>query len=300
MTRRYPARRWTKKTPYRQRRRSTVRPKIKARRFKRRVLNVSTRKKRDVMLPQAGSINTPGNLGGTRIVAQPMSTAGQYFSAHFIWCATARANEDGGFDGPSNINQEASRTATDCYIRGVKENISIQTHGAASWFWRRIVFTMFGDNQLRADDGNVHVPYNSSDDTGVTRLVGRFDADNTFSENIQSLVFRGVEGSDWIDPITAPLDTRRIKIVRDVKQNIRSGNDFGTTKNMKRWYPINKTLRYNEEQKGGHQTGSLLSSLDSTSMGDLYIYDIFQNARHASEQDWIDFSPEATLYWHER
>lgn len=269
------------------------------------VLNTTTRKKKDVMLPVAGSIETVGSLGGTRIVAQPMTAPNQYFSSHFIWCPTARLRNATSIDGrPPTVADESTRTSTDCFMVGLRERINLESKGAASWFWRRIVFTIYGIETLLDPNGNIRVPWAWDGTTGTLRLVGSLnsgtDTSNAIRDNFLGLMFTGVEGEDWLDPIEAQVDKRRIKLISDRVTTINSGNDFGAVRNMKRYYAFNRTLRYNEEQDGAQQSQNLLSAIDSSSMGDVYVYDIFQNNRQASDQDWLDFSPEATLLWHER
>lgn len=253
------------------------------------------------MLPIAGSILTPGNIGGTRITAIPQSGPDDYESQIFVWCPTARFMQR-TVGAPGFVGDEATRTASEVYIRGVKERLAIETHGAAAWVHRRITFRMYGFAPWIGTDGTPHIPYSFNNDQGYLRSFYRISqgADAQIRNQVTGLIFRGEEGNDWLDPTEAQLDRRRIQVVRDERRIITSGNDFGTIKPRSWWCPVNKKLLYDDEQAGGREVSGLLSATDTKSMGDLYIMDIFRNTRQASEQDWLDISCEATLYWHER
>lgn len=272
---------------------------FRRRRYARRVLNVSTRKKVDKMMPIAGSILTPGNIGSTRITAIPDMTATDFDTQFYIWCPTARANMASS-STPGTTFDSATRTASRCFIRGLKEKISIETHGAASWYWRRVVFFMKGTDYLRDETDIPRIPYVFNNDHGTMRLVGSTGSDPTFQNNILGLIFLGFEGNDWIDPITAKVDKTRVRIAYDKTRRINSGNDFGTTRSFNMWHPVSRTLEYQDDQAGGREQASLLSSFSERSCGDMYVFDMFRNNRQASDQDWLDFTPEAQLFWHER
>jgi len=278
---------------------TTKRRTFRRRRFVKRVLNVSTRKKVDKMMPIAGSILTPGSIGSTRITAVPDMTGQDFDTQFYIWCPTARANLASA-GNPGSVFDSATRTASNCYIRGLKEKINIETRGAASWYWRRIVFFMKGTDFLRDETDIVRIPYQFNTDHGTMRLVGSTGSDPTFQNGILGLIFLGFEGNDWIDPITAKTDKTRVRIAYDKTRMIKSGNDFGTTKSFNMWHGVNKTLEYQDDQAGGREQAGLLSSFSERSCGDMYVFDMFRNNRQASDQDWLDFTPEAQLFWHER
>lgn len=259
---------------------------------------MSTRKKCDKMMPIAGSILTPGNIGSTRITAIPDMTTSDFDTQFYIWCPTARANNAGNRDG--NVFDSATRTASSCNIRGLRERISVETHGAASWYWRRIIFFMKGTDFLRDETDIPRIPYVFNNDHGTMRLVGSMGTDPTFQNNILGLVFLGTEGNDWVDPISAKADKTRVRIAYDKTRKIASGNDFGTSKVYNLWHKVYKNLEYQDDQAGGREQAGLLSSFSEKSCGDMYVLDMFRNNRQASDQDWLDFTPEAQLFWHER
>lgn len=127
-------RRSTRRVARRTRTRITRRPRTMSRK---RVLNISSRKKQDNMLPYAtnpdgsggvpASFGVPGNNGGC-----------------FVWCATAR-------DRSSNLGDPTATSVRETdviYARGLKERIRLTSNSARSWRWRRICFTAKGVEQL--------------------------------------------------------------------------------------------------------------------------------------------------------
>lgn len=252
------------------------------------------------MLPVIGTLDGGGTIGPTRIVADGEDSTQSFY----IWGATLRSNLSGtGTDNKGYVEDEATRTASNCYIRGLRERITIETHGAAAWKWRRIVFATFGSDLFRDDALNVHLPWTFGTN-GVSRLVADMNtgdtATNTIRDKILSALFRGVEGVDWYSTLTAPTDKRRLKILSDRVRTINSGNNFGCMRDFRIWLPINKYILYDDDQQGGRQVMNVQSALDTKSLGDVYVLDIFEPTKQSSDQDWLDFLPEARLYWHER
>lgn len=252
------------------------------------------------MLPVQGTLDGGGTVGPTRIFAAGEDSVAEFF----IWGATLRSNLSGtGGDNKGLVEDEATRTASNCFIRGLKERITIETHGAAAWKWRRIVFATFGSDLFRDDAQAIHLPWTFGTN-GVSRLVADMNAADTATTTIRdrilSALFRGTEGVDWYNVMTAPADRRRLRILSDKVRTVNSGNNFGCMRDFHIWLPINKYILYDDDQEGGRQVMNIQSSLDTRSLGDVYVIDMFEPTKQSSDQDWLDFSPEARLYWHER
>lgn len=277
-------------------RRSTKRPMSK-----KRILNVTSRKKRDTMLSWS---NTAPNgapqsfaVGGANI---PGSTYGS-----FLWCATARDLSNGS--GANTISLQSQRTAQVCFMRGLSEKLRIQTNSGLPWFHRRICFTSKAIQfytRAAADTGslvNPVAPYLESSN-GYTRLWSNDQINNipnTVNER-QSLIFKGSNGQDWNDILIAPLDTARINVKYDRTQMIRSGNANGTVKLINLWHPMNKNLVYDDDEAGDRMTASPISVQSKLGMGDYYVYDIFVPGVGATATDILNVGAVSSLYWHEK
>lgn len=269
---------------------------------RKRILNVTSRKKKDTMQPTAGEQSTaadPPTLGPRRFVASD----GQIM---VMWCPTKRRRDT--FGSPGNVptvDDPACRTATECFYRGLKERINISTSGSSSWRWRRICFTFKSDRFLFNPDGPLGVftrldegepPY------GYLRGLNAFNFGDTFqrqmAEQIQSYMFQGTSGIDWNSTYTAKTDGERINVKYDKTRIISSGNDAGVMRDYNIWHPMNKNLVYDEDEEGGTQQNGSMSAMTKRSMGDYYVVDFIGcNDNNAEE---LIFNPTATLYWHER
>lgn len=122
-----------------------------------------------------------------------------------------------------------------------------------------------------------------------------------------STLFRGLGPNnvgaipqDWIDPITAPIDTKTVKVMYDHVTRINSGNDAGIVKTYNLWHGVNKNLYYDDREIGGDIGSSPVATESSRfGMGNMYIFDIIVgNSDDAA--DALDFLPTSTLYWHEK
>lgn len=234
-----------------------------------------------------------GTTGLTKGPARIAAGTGTVVQA--IWCATARpaesSNDTKGLPLDSNV-----RTASTCFMRGLKERIELRTNSGLAWQWRRITFTMKGGaiNLDAFDPGTAPTARQTSE--GMVRL---FVSDSTVIDRTTDLVFRGNNGTDWSNHFTAPTDSTRVLIHSDKTYNIRSRNESGTVINLNRWYPMNKNLYYQDSESGNRVQQGLYSVNSRLGMGDYYVYDLFYpNGGEAGDELSVDM--EASLYWHER
>jgi len=214
-----------------------------------------------------------------------------------VWCPTARPAEDISGVKRSAIDK-ASRTSTDCYMRGVKEQILFETIGGASWSWRRICFTVKGDsvNLANTDPTTSEVARITSN--GMMRLMTQ---DPTTFDAASDLVFEGTFNQDWFSPIIAKTTGRKVTIHYDKLRTINGGNAKATARRFNIWHPMNKNLFYEDFESGGAMNPSMFAVEGPKGMGDYYIYDIFEaNTGAVADTDVMQFTPQATLYWHEK
>lgn len=303
-----------RKTQRKTRRRSTVKTrrsakKVMKRTSTKRILNITSRKKRDTMLAFTNTTNT-GAISSSGPVAGPAYANGANPYTAFIWCATARGLVQ--FSGGSNtIVQEASRTATTCYMRGLSEHVRIQTSSGLPWIWRRIAFKAKNNIFSVADPtdtGSGPTGYRTNLETsnGYQRLFWQMTGTPSSTPNLGSfnavvdILFKGAQGIDFVDFTLAHVDTRRVDLAYDKTVRVSSGNASGVLREYKRWHPMNKNLVYNDDEQGEVQTTQGFSVKDKQGMGDYYIIDFFTPGTGSSGSDILQLSANSTLYWHEK
>lgn len=274
---------YVKKRPYR---RTPIRRKMP----QKRILNLTSTKKRDTMLGYSNS-TAANQSGSTTYLAQPAVVTGINANACFVWCATARAASDG--TGPGVPIEQATRTATTCYMRGLKEKIEIQCSDGLPWQWRRICFTTKSQFLTVSTSFNVRQLTSS----GYARVMNQLA--NPFT-TLYPLLFRGLQNSDWNDAMIAPVDTSRVTLKYDKVVSIASGNEDGCVRSYSRWHAMNKNLVYDDDENGATESSNDFSVTSKAGMGDYYVVDIFRPRLGGATNNQLSINPQATLYWHEK
>nr|QJB18621.1 MAG: capsid protein [Genomoviridae sp.] len=295
--RRYPARRRpTRKSSYRSksRRSYTGRRRVSRAPSRKRILNMTSTKKKDNMLCWTNTSPSQIVLGFTYGVGPAILTGGNTYI--FPWVANYRPATDytGGFARPV---QESVRTSTVCYMRGVKEQIQIQTNTGMPWTWRRICFTLKGTALRNFATTNMWM--NITNGNGPTRLMNNW-ATTTGGQAIVDLVFDGRTGADWDSVYAAKTDKQRISVHYDKTVTMNPGNESGYVRNFKLWHPMNKNMQYDDDESGDGESTAGYSTLNKMGMGDYYIVDIIASGTAGDSDDMLRFNPQATLYWHEK
>lgn len=268
---------------------------------KKSILNLTSRKKKNTMLSWSNSNPSSGVSAAT--VAQPITANGNT-GYRGVWIATAQdLTDQTGVLG--RVAEEAVRTATSCFMRGVSEHIRVQTSSPVPWFWRRICFTYKGPdlNTLSSLDTPTSTSFQYLDTTaGMQRLGFNQNIANMSNtiNNHDAIIFRGAKGLDWNDPIIAPVDNTRVSLKFDKTWILRSGNQSGTVREMKLWHGMNKTLMYGDDESGDAESTSYQSVASKVGMGDYYIMDLLYPGAGATASDLVQLSPNSTLYWHEK
>lgn len=237
-------------------------------------------------------IPTTANPDGTNLATGGYVVPGNVGAA-FLWCATARDKIAIGGDGTASSVRESDV----CYMRGLKEDLYLTSSTGSSWRWRRICFTARGFENTAVITSRTSLETSN----GWVRLLA--SVKNTTNDvNIQTYLFQGAAGIDWIDPFIARPDNNRVSIKYDRTRILRSGNANGVFLHSKQWMPMNSNLVYNTDEQGESENNgvnSFYSTVGRKGMGDYYVYDIFDNLEALSTNQLI-FRPEATLYWHEK
>jgi len=273
---------------------------------RKRILDITTRKKQDNMmlnstvtaadpynaLPSQFPAELRGNFNGG-IAGQPALDRTPYA---FLWCATARGMT-------SDVKAIGARSVLDPYMVGLRENIEIQVNNGTPWQWRRICFRTKRDMDVVLGSTGVNTKYFTGlSDGSARRTVSTLAGNRNTGEQyaVYELLFQGQNGTDWVDPMTAKVDTTRMAIVSDTVKTLACGNEAGMIRKYKRWYPMRKTLVYNGDENSSSVISSDFSTRDPPGMGDFFILDLFRARYGATDASVLSFSPQATLYWHEK
>ena len=263
-------------------------------------------------------------------VGRPVPTGTPAYTYCIPWLSTWRR--------PVGVGNNASQsllTSGSPFYKGLSENVTISVTGPTPWQWRRICFTLKGDEVLKefatrqGDDTIIHSPeaffHNQfTGDSGVFRPM--YDIASYYGVNettpstpgttpasyfrLLNTLFRGISAQqdpanvtniDYINVITAKTDNSDVTIKYDKTVTIASGNEAGVQRNHRRYHPMNKTLVYDSIEQGNQTVYAARSTESKPGMGDYYVVDFFQ-ARYLSQADEGDlvFDPRATLYWHEK
>jgi len=219
-----------------------------------------------------------------------------------LWCATARTLLE-TVDPLSEIASKNNRQASICYMKGLAETITIRTDTSNAWRWRRIVFqtkaplpistAALAYYKLAQGDGFMYQRANTA--------LPFPDVTNMYAYLFRGLGINSVSAlpQDWLDPVTAPIDTVRVKVMYDKVTRISSGNDAGVVRTYRRWHPMNGNLHYNDQEFGGTLSTNPFSTETMLGMGNVYVVDLFVGNSEDST-DNLDFLPTSTLYWHEK
>lgn len=261
---------------------------------KRKILDMTSKKHRDTMLCYSNTIAGTPNGGTTYNVTDATLTGDQFYI--FPWVATARVGVK--YSGSSAYPVEvATRQSTTCYMRGLKEHIEIQTNTGLAWQWRRICFTMKGSRINQNDRNGLRFSLQTS--AGMVRVVNSIVGDSSLGD-FSTLLFKGDQGKDWNNFITAPTDNSRLTIKYDKTITIQTGNSSGIMRKYKFWHPMNKNLVFDDDESGDIETLSRYSTVAKSGMGDYYVVDIITPGFGGAASDRLIFGPSATLYWSEK
>lgn len=260
-----------------------------------RILNITTKKKQDNMVVVSNIVAGSGTGGTTYTNTAPILSGG--YTYIMPWVATARLFLSGTGSETGSPIDDATRTAHECYMRGLKERIQLQSNGGAAWQWRRICFTLKGDDLTTFQAANF--TWWRAQANGVVRSVQNV-AGLSGGETLIDMLFKGTQSTDWSSYFTAKVDTARVSLKYDRTRIMQSGNSSGFMRNVSLWHPMNKNIRYDDDESGGKYTGNAYSVDSKVGMGDYYVIDIISAGTGATSSDRMSFDPEATLYWHEK
>lgn len=253
------------------------------------------------MLPWTGEQNS--NVVGS---SGPRTFTASDGLITLLWCPTKRERLTSDTPGSvPNVADDATRTSSTCFYRGLKEKYIISTNGSSAWRWRRICFTFKSDAFVKLPEessGIYRTVLSNLTSNGYARSLNAFNATDLNQQDmlarVYAYVFQGTQFSDWATPLTAKTDPDRITPKYDRTFTIQSGNDAGVIKDFNFWHPMNRNLHYDEDEIGGQTQNGDLSAIIPRSMGDYYVMDLVTCNDNNDEQ--LVMQPTSTLYWHER
>lgn len=250
---------------------------------RRHLLDVTSKKKRDTMVPATIADGLVWLPGAENIVPD----GGELFQ--FFWPATARSSFT-----QSPIPSQATRESKSCYMVGLKQHTHITTGSDNPWEWRQIVFSTKGLGGLPVVGSYVaHTVEN-----GYMR--GQRQAAAGLQQIVNGALFRGTEGVDWIDHMIAPLDRTRMTILSDRTRTLHSGNGRPVIRKFTDYFTFNKNLLYDDQEDGQGKVDSRWSVTSKVGMGDVFVIDFFRSVSTAGPTDLLTWASNATLFWHER
>lgn len=255
---------------------------------------MTSTKKKDNM-PSYSNTTPEFPNGGTTYGPRPATLIGGV-TYIFPWVASARPGADlsGALAVPI---EDAARTKTVCYMKGLKEKIQIQTSSGLPWQWRRVCFTLKG-TLLTATDAPAY-RWSLLTSNGMVRILNSVEGNNA-GATILNTIFDGQNQLDWLNIFNAKLDNDVISVKYDKTRILQSGNASGILRNINLWHPMNKNLNFNDDEAGDGEATNRYSASGKKGMGDYYVVDFIKAGTGAGASDLMTFEPEATLYWHEK
>lgn len=253
---------------------------------KKRILEVASTKKRDTM--RIATING-GTIApvGMRGAASPIP-ADNFYSG--IWCPTYRLFN-------STITNESARNARTVYWKGLAERYRIETTTNLPVEFRRIVFSCPDRILLTSTAAATDQPpfMFESATNRYWRSLGTGPMNTDYLDGI----FAGQRGIDWLNPMTAKTDTKRVKVLSDRRYKISSGNDAQTAKEFKFYDVFNKNMTYDDDEAGGLvATSGFAQYSNNGQMQNVYVLTLLYAITNQALTPTVDIT--STVYWHER
>ncbi|ANC51593.1 capsid protein [Faeces associated gemycircularvirus 18] len=276
---------------------------------KKSILNTTSRKKRNGMLTFSNSTGTGvlASIGQNPLTIAGSAAGNNLGYVHFR--PTAMDLNDNNA-APNSITTMSARTSTTCFLRGLAENIRIETSSGNPWFHRRICFTsrdtLFlsvasadtpGTDRAAAASGAIETS------NGWQRLAANMALDTMTGtiNNFNGLIFKGTQGRRL--GMTSLLHLSILHALTSSMTRPRftnPGNERGVLRETKIWHPMNKNIVYDDDERGDKYATNNYSVTDKRGMGDYHIIDLFSQGSSGSTSDLLKIRYTSTMYWHEK
>lgn len=271
---------------------------------KKKILNWTSRKKRDTLLQYS---NTLATTGASQTIAQGAAVVAGGSTALFVFSPTCRDLTIGSDVNPDFDN---TRTSSTVYNVGFKERLRYESSSSKPWLHRRICFTSrskiwrtpytstTGATQARSP----YYEIGGGTAVGFTRLWANMSVNNEASPiaTIYEDIFQGKKDKDWSDVISAKFDTSYYDLKFDRTWILKPNNGSTILSNRSLYHPMNQNMVYDDEEDGGLQGESFFASNSRVGMGDYLVVDIFQPHAAAAATDLLKITSSSVMYWHEK
>lgn len=204
---------------------------------------------------------------------------------------------------PNNYNYAAARTATRTYVVGLKESYRLVPNNESVWWHRRIVFSYKSALGIPAIAATMGVQASSVATTvrPFLDLSSTSDPDwANVTSQLYNLLFKGVIGVDWQDPMKASLDRTRVNIHADRFSTLRSANDTAAPAVRHHYTKFNKNVVYDDVENGTSVNPSPFSVDSKLGTGNIFVVDLFHCPAPEDDGVTMDITSNSTYYWHEK
>lgn len=207
---------------------------------------------------------------------------------------------------PNNASYVSQRTSSRLWLKGISETLSFIPNDGSTWIWRRYILRV--KNQF-SDDAITNSLIGAESTTGAntTRkwrnyaVASSQETINATYDRIQEQVYMGVKTTDWSNQMNAKLDNTKFDVIYDKTTHLRSGNQAGAPRRIRRYHPLNCSIQYDDEENGLSITPSPTSVNSKLGKGNIFIFDLFTcPAPINATTTQLAMGSNCTLYWHEK
>nr|QCX29346.1 capsid protein [Plant associated genomovirus 1] len=269
---------------------------------RRSILNLTSVKKKDSM----GHVTNVGTGSTTTFTTNPaiFTQNGAQPYATSIWMFSPSARDQTINAGGSDEVAVALRNSTRTYSKGYGESIQIRTNTGASWKWRRVVI-LNKNTTLYGTPGSPTPIYRDTAGTGMQRIVAPLN-NSQFAILTEQLIVGNPGSGDSVDIFAFKFDPNRCKVLYDKTVAFNGGNQYGWSRSFNQYFPIQKTVVYNETENADSETSNYLSAPGAlNSAGDILVIDFLacQSApdpASGAPVHSLSLTLDGRYYWHER
>lgn len=235
-----------------------------------------------------------GTINAGAVTAAPMRgvpvpiPANGFWSG--IWCPSWRLLV-------TDAAGDTYRNRRTIYMKGLREEIRVELGTNLPVEMRRIVFASPDRVQLTGDAGATAQPsfFVENENNRYWRTLGSGSMNNDYLNEI----FAGQRQIDWLNPMTAKTDTKKVKILSDKRFRIATGSNVQTVREFKFYDGVNKNMTYDDDENGGlYLTNGWTEFSRAGTMQNIYVVTIFYGVTDQALTPTVDIN--STVYWHER
>lgn len=207
---------------------------------------------------------------------------------------------------PNNASYVSQRTSSRLWLKGISETLSFIPNDGSTWIWRRYILQ--AKNTYSADSTqNGLIGAESLSGATTTRKWRNYAVASTDTginaayDLMQEQNYMGVKTTDWSNQMNAKLDSTKFDVLYDKTTHLRSGNQAGAPRRLRRYHPLNCSIVYDDEENGLSISPSPTSVQSKLGKGNIFIFDLFTcPAPISATTSQLAMGSNCTLYWHEK